>query len=149
MSKLFANSMAFAYPFALIGTWIDPLAAFAFTFAFGQIEAPQCVYMLLSILIAFANCIPCIWNLMLHSYGPGEYMVNLHLTASEHHHVKNWQFTANNIIIYTSHHERWFHYRHVFFGQFIIEPCLCNFCPFPTIFCLFPSSQVLNMDLHR
>ena len=39
MSKFMCNSMAFAFAFSPIGTWIDPLAAFAF----GVMEAPQCV----------------------------------------------------------------------------------------------------------
>ena len=48
ISKFSVNSMTTAFAFTPIGTWTDPLAMFAF--AFGHIEAPQCVYILFQFL---------------------------------------------------------------------------------------------------
>ena len=55
-----------------------------------------------------------------------------------------WQFAVYNNVIFTctTHHEHWFHYKHIF-CQLIIEPSLVTFVHFPTF-----SSQMVNMDLH-
>ena len=50
-SKFSVNSIAFAFAFAPIGPWIDPLGAFVFVFTFGHMEASQYAYMHFQILL--------------------------------------------------------------------------------------------------
>ena len=62
MTKFLVNSMAFA--FAPIGTWIDPLAAFAFVFR--HMEAPEYVYILSQCLLySYTACTDGILGLVL------------------------------------------------------------------------------------
>ena len=53
------------FAFATISTWIDPFAAFAFTFmfAFGHVEATQYVYMLFQ-LLSLSDTAYCIYEIL-------------------------------------------------------------------------------------
>ena len=70
---VFSTAFVFAFTLMLITTWINPLAAFAFVFVFActfafasrNMEAPQCVYMLLVNFSSYSH-IPHIWNLWFH-----------------------------------------------------------------------------------
>ena len=42
-SKFIVNSLACAFTFPLISSWIDPLATFPLAIASGYMEASQCV----------------------------------------------------------------------------------------------------------
>ena len=71
----------------------------------------------------------------LRSYGPGEYgelPTYYWWTQPCKLRAFIWQFVVNNniIIIYTTHHEKWFHYKHIFVNL-LSKPCLATLVHFP------------------